>query len=177
FALDCIDSAGVVNAFKAKLAQAQAAIDAGDYQTAINLLTALLQKLQAQAGKHLKIECTDANGNPFDPVQTLIEQVTGILTALGVNLRANPVMGSLVNSSNAEGAGATITITTGSKTVLSAATDATGFYVFPKVGALKLGIDYTVKVSLPKGYKLSTPSSQTFKWNATMVTLPKFVIK
>jgi List-Bact-rpt repeat protein len=175
--LGCIDNAGVVNAFKAKLAQAQAAIDAGDYQTAINLLSALLQQLQAQAGKHLKTTCTDANGNTFDPVQTLIQQVTSILSALGTNLKANPITGTLVNSSNIEVAGATINIMSSSRTIVSATTDATGFYVFPKITALKLGMDYTVKVTLPKGYKLSTPTAQVFKWNATMVALPKFVVK
>jgi hypothetical protein len=176
-ALNCIDNAGVVNAFKSKLAQAQAAIDAGDYQTAINLLTALLQQLQAQAGKHLKTTCTDANGNTFDPVQSLIQQVNGILTALNQSLNANPITGWLVNSSNTEVAGATITIVSSGKTVLSATTDATGFYVFPKITALKLGTDYTVKVTLPKGYKLSTPTAQVFRWNATMVSLPKFILK
>jgi uncharacterized repeat protein (TIGR02543 family) len=176
-ALGCIDSSGVVNAFKAKLAQAQAAIDAGDYQTAINLLTALLQQLQAQAGKHLKTTCTDANGNTFDPVQTLIHQVNDILTALNTNLKANPITGTLLNASNIEVAGATINIISASRTIVSATTDATGFYVFPKITALKLGTDYTVRVTLPKGYKLSTPASQMFKWNATMVTLPKFVVK
>jgi len=175
--LGCIDSAGVVNAFKAKLAQAQSAIDSGDYQTAINLLSALLQQLQAQAGKHLHTSCTDANGITFDPVQTLIQQVTAILTALGSNLKANPITGTLVNSSNVEVAGATINIMSSSRTIVAATTDATGFYVFPRITALKLGTDYTVKVTLPRGYKLSTPSAQIFKWNASMVTLPKFVVK
>ena len=81
--LGCIDNAGVGNAFSVKLAQAQAAINAGDIQTAINLLTALLQQLNAQAGKHLKTSCTDSNGVQFDPVQVLINDVTTLLAALG----------------------------------------------------------------------------------------------
>ena len=44
-------------------------------------------------------------------------------------------------------------------------------------GVLKLGADYMVTVTLLGDYKTSTPASQTFKWNATMVTLPKFVVK
>src|SRR5262249_55147636 len=137
--------------------------------------TALLHELQAQAGKHLHTQCTDSNGNPIYPVQLLIEEVTDILKSLGVNLKADPIMGTLVNSSNVEVVGATISIMSAGKTVLSATTDATGFYVFPNITALKLGTYYTVKVTLPKGYKLSTPSSQVFKWSATTVSLPNFI--
>jgi hypothetical protein len=173
----CIDSAGVANAFTAKLAQAQAALNAGDYQTAINLLTALLHQLQAQAGKHLHTQCTDSNGNTIYPVQLLTEEVTDILKSLGVNLKADPIMGTLVNSSNVEVVGATISIMSSSRTIIAATTDATGFYVFPNITTLKLGTYYTVKVTLPKGYKLSTPSSQVFKWSATTVSLPNFILR
>ena len=175
--LGCIDSAGVGNAFTVKLAQAQAAITAGDYQTAINILTALLQQLQAQAGKHLHTTCTDANGVQFDPVQVLIDDVTAILTALGANLKANPVMGFLMKSSLSEMAGATVSIMSSTKSVVaSATTDVTGFFFFAKTGGLKIGSDYTVKVTLPKGYKTSMPASQTFRWGATTIKLANFVV-
>jgi uncharacterized repeat protein (TIGR02543 family) len=80
--LGCIDNAGVGNAFNVKLAQAEAAIAAGDIRTAINLLTALLEQLQAQAGKHLETSCTDAAGNTFNPVEVLIDHVTELLASL-----------------------------------------------------------------------------------------------
>jgi hypothetical protein len=113
-------------------------------------------------------------------VTVLIDHVTKLLQSLGVNanLKPNPVMGSVANSSNLEIAGATITLLNSSRTIVAAATtDATGFYVFSKTSTLKLGADYTVKVTLPKGYKDALPASQTFQWNATMKTLTKFVLK
>ncbi len=176
--LGCVDSAGVGNAFSVKLAQAQAAIAAGDTQTAINLLQALLQQLQAQAGKHLKTTCIDSSGT-FNPVQVLIDHVSKLLQSLGVstNLKPNPVLGSVLNSASLEIAGATVNLLSGSRTIAQAVTDATGFYVFPKTSGLKLGMDYTLKIVLPKGYKSATPASQTFRWNATMVTLQRFVLK
>ena len=124
----------------------------------------------------MKTTCTDANGNTFDPVQTLIQQVTSILTALG-SLKPNPILGMVAGSNNAEIVGATISVVAGSKTVMSETTDATGFYVFPKIAALNPGTSYAVKVILPKGYKSCSPASQTFKWTATMVSLQKFVMK
>src|SRR5439155_12235955 len=133
--------------------------------TAINLLTALLQQLNAQAGKHLKTACTDSNGVQFDPVQVLISDVTTLLAALGGNLKANPVMGFLLKSNLAEMAGVTMSVLGLTKTVVaSVTTDGTGFYVFPKPSGLKLGWEYTGKVTHPKGYKTSTPASQTVKW-------------
>ena len=179
-ALGCIDSAGIGNAFRAKLAQAQTAIAAGDIQTAINLLQALLQQIQAQAGKHLKTTCTDASGTTFNPLAVLIDDVTKLLTSLGAsaNLKPNPVLGTVVSSTNLEVPGVVVSLLGPTKTVIaSAVTDATGFYVFPRTGALKPGMDYTVKVTVPKAYKTATPSTQTFTWNATMVSLSRCVLK
>jgi hypothetical protein len=176
-ALGCIDNAGVGNAFSIKLAQAQAAIDAGDTQTAVNILTALLHQLQAQAGKHLATSCTDSNGVQFDPVQVLISDVTALLASLGASVKANPVMGSLMNAAYAEIPGATVSILSSPKIVVASATaDVTGFYFFPKTRGLKLGLEYTVKVTLPKGYRISTPATQTFKWRGTEITLSNFVL-
>ena len=176
-ALGCIDNGGIVNAFTVKLAQAQAAISAGDIQTAINILTALLHELQAQAGKHIK-SCTDSNGNTIDdPAAALIADVQALLASLGANLKPNPVMGSILNSSNSGIYGATVTVLNSAKTVVaSATTDTTGFYFFAKTSVFVTGSKYTVKVSPPKPYKSSTPVSQTFSWNATAVTLGNFVL-
>lgn len=174
-ALGCIDNAGVGNAFTTKLAQAQAAIDAGDTQTAINILTALLRQLQAQSGKHLKTSCT-YNGQTFDPVSVLITQVQSLLTSLGATLRANPLMGNVVGEGNTEIKGAVVTLLSGSKTVVAtAATDATGFYFFARTSRLAADGSYMVTVTeLPKPYKKTTPASQSFTWKGSAVTFSTF---
>jgi hypothetical protein len=48
-----INNQGVTNSLLAKLDAAQAAQDRGQTETAINLLGAFIQELQAQAGKHI----------------------------------------------------------------------------------------------------------------------------
>ena len=175
--LGCITPPGVSNAFTVKVSQAQAAIAAGDIQTAINILSALLQQLQAQAGKHIKTTCTDSRGLPLDPVRMLIEYVTGLLANLGANLKPNFVIGSVLGAGGAEIAGATVTITDGKTIVASATTDITGFYVFPKTSALEIGRNYKVQVTPPKGYKGSTTGSQTLQWGGFAVTLQTFAAK
>ena len=97
---------------------------------------------KAQAGKHIKTTCTDSRGLPLDPVQMLIEYMTGLLANLGANLKPNFVIGSVLGAGGAEIAGATVTITDGKTIVASATTDITGFYVFPKTSALEIGRNY-----------------------------------
>jgi len=174
----CIDSAGVSNAFTTKLAHARAAIAAGDTQTAINILTALLHQLQAQAGKHIASSCT-YGGQVFDPAAVLIAHVQGLLAGLGATAAAGqPVMGHVASSGNLEISGATVSLLTSSKMVVAKVqTDATGFYFFPKTRLLLGGANYTVKVtSLPKPYRKSTPASQTFSWRGASITLTGFVL-
>jgi hypothetical protein len=175
--LGCIDNAGVSNAFTTKLAQAQAAIDAGDTQTAINILTALLRQLQAQSGKHLHTTCT-SSGQTFNPVTVLITQVQSLLTSLGATLRANPLMGSVLGTGGAEVKGALVSLLNSSKTVVATAeTDATGFYFFAKTSGLTANASYSVNVSrLPKPYKKATPTSQAFTWKGTAVPFSTFVL-
>jgi len=48
-----IDNQGVTNSLFAKLGAAQAAFDRGQTGTAINLLNAFINEVQAQAGKHI----------------------------------------------------------------------------------------------------------------------------
>ena len=92
-------------------------------------------------------------------------------------MKPNPVMGSILNSSNSGIYGATVTVLNSAKTVVaSATTDATGFYFFAKTSVFLTGSKYTVKVSPPKPYRSSTPVSQTFSWNATAVTLGNFML-
>jgi len=80
-ALGCINNSGISNALLSKLAAAQADIDGGRIQAAIDTLTALLNQLQAQAGKHVGTSCT-VNGVTFDPVQVLIADVEALLMSL-----------------------------------------------------------------------------------------------
>jgi hypothetical protein len=175
-ALGCVDNSGISNALIVKLNAAQAYIAAGDIQSAINTLTALLNQLNAQAGKHIKTTCTDANGNTFDPVQVLIADVQALLASLGANvIKPNPVMGYAVNSTNAGVAGATVSIVNSAKTVVaSVTTDATGFYFVAKTSVFARGSNYTVKVTPPKPYKSST--SPAFTWNAVAVSVASSVL-
>jgi hypothetical protein len=174
--LGCIDSAGVSNAFTTKLAQAQAAINAGDTKTAVNILSALLNQLQAQSGKHLKTTCT-ANGQTFNPATVLITQVQSLLASLGVTFRANPLMGNVLGPAGVEVRGAAVSLLKGSRTVATAETDATGFYFFANTSGLASDAGYSVKVSrLPKPYKKSTPATQSFTWRGSATTFNPFVL-
>jgi hypothetical protein len=176
-ALGCIDNSGISNALKSKLSAAQADIDAGKTQEAINTLKALLNQLQAQAGKHISTFCTDSNGNAFDPDAALVADVNALLASLGVNVNATPITGNVLNASGAGLPGLAVNILNSSKvTVATATTDVTGFYYFPATGALTSGANYTVKVPVPKAYKSSTPASQSFTWKAAGLALGKFVL-
>ncbi len=169
-ALGCIDNAGISNALTMKLAQAQQLIAAGDIQSAINTLEALLNQLYAQQGKHIKTTCTDMNGNTFDPDQVLIADVQALLANLGAaTIKPNPIMGYAVNSSGVGVYGATISLVDSSKNIIaSTATDATGFYFFARTSGLANGMTYTIKDSPPKPYKSGT--SVSFTWAGNMVT-------
>jgi len=162
-----IDNPGIANALTNKLSTAQSFISAGDNQTAVNDLGALINQLNAQSGKHITASAASA----------LITDTQALQTSLGANLRPDPVMGYVVNSSNVAIAGATVNVLDPSNAVVtSAATDSTGFYFFPFTNGWSLGQSYTVKVTLPKGYKTSTPPSQKFTWQTMQLTLSSFVI-
>jgi len=176
-ALGCIDNSGISGALQSKLNAAQADIAAGRTQDAVNTLIALLNQLQAQSGKHISTACKDASGNTFDADAVLIADVKAILAGLGVSLAADPITGNAVNNSGAGIAGLTISLLSSSKSIVATATtDAMGFYYFPATGSLTSGATYTTKVSISKPYKNSTPSSQSFAWKASAVTLKNFVI-
>jgi hypothetical protein len=171
--LGCIDNSGIAGALNAKLAAAQADITAGQAQQAINTLKALLNQLQAQQGKHIAATCTDQSGNSID----LIGLVKTLLTSLGVNVNADPIMGNVLNASSAGISGLTVNILNSKNaTVTTAATDVTGFYFFPATSSLASGASYTVKVTVPKAYKSSMPGSQTFTWRATGLSLSNFTL-
>ena len=174
--LGCIDSSGIGNALTSKLAAAQQLINAGKFQEAINTLTALLHQLEAQAGKHVGTCIDPATGQPFDADAALIADVKALLASLEA-LKPNPLMGTVTNASGSGISGATITVLNSAKTtVASTMADSTGFYFFAKTSVFAAGTKYTVKVTVAKPYKSSTPSSQTFTWNNAEITLGNFML-
>jgi hypothetical protein len=60
--------------------------------------------------------------------------------------------------------------------VANAETDVTGFYYFARTSKWASPAGYSVKVTLSKPYKRSTPSIQTFTWRRSQITLPAFVL-
>lgn len=171
-AAGCIDNSGISGALINKLTQAQRFIDAGQIQNAVNTLSALLNQLQAQSGKHISFTCT-VDGQTFNPVDVLITDVRAILATLPGANAPNPIMGYVVNGSNVGTPGVTVSIMNTSNT---ATTDATGFYFFANTGSLSVGSSYSAKATgLPAGLKSSTPASQTFKWQGQAITFANFV--
>ena len=162
-----IDKSGIANALNSKLSTAQTYISAADNQTAVNVLGAMLNQLNAQSGKHIAVSAANV----------LISDESALQISLGANLRPDPVMGSVTNSSNAGIAGATVSILNSSGAVVAAATtDSTGLYFFPLTKGWTSGAGYIVRVALPKGYKTLTPASQKFTWQATQVMLGNFML-
>ncbi len=80
-AAGCIDNAGIANALNAKLTAAKNAIAAGHIMTAVNILNALINQIQAQDGKHILSTCT-LNGVTFSPAAALIAEVLSLIDSL-----------------------------------------------------------------------------------------------
>jgi hypothetical protein len=175
--LGCIDNAGIANSLASKMAAVQNAVANGQIQAAINILSAFIKEIQAQAGKHISTTCT-AGGHVYHPVQTLLGDAQYLLGILSAQLHANPILGSVVNSTMLGIAGAAVDLLNSAKTVVDTSiTDATGFYYFSATSGLIPGKSYTVKVTIPSGYKVSSPTSQSFMWSASAVSLPNFGLK
>jgi len=165
--LGAIDNSGISNSLTSKLAEAQTYISSGDNQTATNILSAMNNEINAQNGKHITSSAA----------AVLVTDTQALQESLGANLWPDPVMGYVVNSSNVPLAGATVSVLDSSSTVAATATtDGTGLYFFPLTRGWTLGQNYTVKVTLPKGYKTTIPTSENFTWQASQVTLSGFVI-
>jgi len=178
----CIDNPGIANALTGKLSAAQAAINGGQIQTAINTLGAFQSQVQAQSGQHISNSCTTTftlivTGTSLGEVHLASANVSapstnaaGILAAdassaitklAGVNT-ADPIVGTVFNAP----AGTMVTILNGAgtSTVLGpTTTDGTGFYYFANTGLVK-GVSYTIKVTVPVGFSGVTPTSQIFTW-------------
>jgi hypothetical protein len=158
------------------MAAVQHAVTNGQIQAAINILSAFITEVQAQAGKHIATTCT-AGGHQYHPVQTLISDAQYLLGILGAQLKADPILGSVLNSTLLGISGATVNLLNSTKAVVATATtDVTGFYYFATTGGLTIGKTYTVKVTLPSGYRGSMPSSQSFTWKAIGIALSKFTL-
>jgi len=174
--LGCIDNAGIANSLASKMAAVKNAIANGQIQTAINILSAFIAEVQAQAGKHISTTCT-AGGHTYHPVQTLIGDAQYLLGTLGAQLTADPIMGSVLSSNLLGVSGATVNLLNSTKAVVATTTtDVTGFYYFAATGGLTTGKTYTVKVTPPSGYKSSMPASESFTWKATRIALKNFVL-
>jgi hypothetical protein len=174
----CIDNGGIANALTSKLSAAQAAISAGNVQTAINTLTALKNQINAQAGKHIATSCT-IGGVAFNPVAVLLADVQGLINSLRTGTVADPITGYVVNANGMGAFGAIVSILdVGGNPVASAATDITGYYFFATTGVLVPGSSYTVAVTgLPAGFATATPAaSPAFTWTGIGMMVGNFVL-
>lgn len=178
FAGGCIDNAGIANALTSKLSAAQAAISAGNIQTAINILTALKNQISAQAGKHVAASCT-IGGVAFNPVTVLLLDVQGLIDSLRTSTIADPLIGYVVSASAVGVPGITLSILdAGGNTVATASTDITGYYFFATTGVLVPGSSYTVAVTgIASGFVTSTPAaSPAFTWTGTGIMIGNLVL-
>jgi hypothetical protein len=175
----CIDNSGIANALTSKLSAAQAAINGGQIQTAINTLGAFKSQVQAQSGNHISGSCTTtftlivlgtssgkvhlASANvsvtATNAAGILFTDASNAITKLAGANTPDPITGSVLNSSS----GTKVTISNGATVVLTAFTDPTGFYYFANTGRVK-GVIYTIQVTVPSGFNGVTPTSQTFTW-------------
>lgn len=178
----CIDNSGIANALTSKLSAAQAAINGGQIQTAINTLGAFKSQVQAQSGSHISGSCTttftllvtgtssgvvhlasaNVSAASTNAAGILLTDASNAITKLaGVNT-PDPIVGTVSNAP----AGTMVSILngTGTSTVLGpTATDGTGFYYFANTGLVK-GVSYTIKVTVPAGFSGVTPASPIFIW-------------
>jgi hypothetical protein len=175
--LGCIDKSGIANSLVAKMAAAQNAISHGQFQAAVNIITAFITELQAQAGKHIATTCS-AGGHTYHPVQILLSDAQYLVSTLPAQPTADPVMGYVINSALAGIPGIAVNLLNSTKVVVgTAVTDVTGFYYFAATSTLTTGKSYSARVTIPNGYRSSSPSSQSFTWSASTVTLSNFALK
>jgi hypothetical protein len=132
--------------------------------------------VQAQIGHHIVTICIDPVVNAsYSPGQTLIVDAQSLQATLGTAVKAAPIVGTVVSNSDAGVAGRTVNLLSGKSVIATASTDAVGFY-YLDTGTLKQGSQYTVTVTIPNGYKSSSPQSQTFTWMGNALRLVDFVL-
>ena len=174
----CIDNSGIANSLISKIEAAKSRTAAGDTHAAINTLSALLNQLEAQAGKHISTGCTDPNTHTqMNAAQVLITDVEALLANLKTAGTINPILGYLVNGVDGVGGAVVQLVDAANNMVGSTATDQTGFYFFSQTGALTVGAKYTVRVTtIPKPFTTSSPAMQTFTWSASQVSVGNFAL-
>jgi len=170
----CIDNLG--RSLLAKFAAAQQVDGKGQVQTAINILSAALYEVEAQSGMHIATTCKDPVGRSFNPVNLLTGDIQFMQSTLAGQLQADPILGSVVSSTNVAVSGATVNLLSGKTLLAQTVTDSAGLYYFADVSNLGQGGNYVVTISLPKGFKSSTPSAQNFTWSGNMV-VASFLLK
>lgn len=177
-AFGCIDNSGIGNSLVSKIEAAKARIAAGDTHSAINTLSALLNQLHAQAGKHISTNCTDPNTHTqFNPAQVLITDLQALLANLKTAGVIDPILGYVLSGTDGVGGAVVTLLDANNGLVATTNTDATGFYFFAQTNALVTGASYTVRVStIPKPNVTSIPASQTFIWSAAQVGLANFLL-
>jgi hypothetical protein len=80
-AAGCIDNSGIGSSLAAKLTAAQAEINAGNIQDAIDILMAFINELNAQSGKHVLSTCS-IGGATFEPAAVLISDARSLISSL-----------------------------------------------------------------------------------------------
>lgn len=175
-ALGCIDQSGIVQSLGAKMNAYQSLASGDHVQGASNVLAAFQYEVQAQIGHHIVTSCMDpVTSTVFSPGAALIADAQSLQATLATTVKGAPIIGSVVSTSDAGTAGRAVNLLSGKTVVATASTDAVGFYYLDTT-ALKVGGQYDVSVTIPKGYKASSPASQTFTWSGALVKLAGFVL-
>jgi hypothetical protein len=175
-ALGCIDQSGMVQSLTSKMNMYQSLASSGHIQGASNVLSAFQYEVQGQIGHHIVTSCTDSvTGAAFSPGDTLIADAQSLQATLATPLKGAPIVGSVVSTNDTGAAGRTVNLLSGKSVVATASTDAVGFYYLDTT-ALQMGAQYGVSVTIPKGYKASSPAVQTFTWTGKALQLATFTL-
>jgi uncharacterized repeat protein (TIGR02543 family) len=175
-ALGCIDQSGMVQSLTSKMNTYQSLASSGHIQGASNVLSAFQYEVQGQIGHHIVTSCTDSvTGTAFSPGDTLIADAQSLQATLATPLKGAPIVGSVVSTNDTGAAGRTVNLLSGKSVVATASTDAVGFYYLDTT-ALQMGAQYGVSVTIPKGYKASSPAVQTFTWTGKALQLATFTL-
>jgi hypothetical protein len=175
-ALGCIDQSGIVQSLTSKMNTYQLLSTGGHVQGAANVLGAFQYEVRGQIGHHIVTSCTDSlTGTAFSPGDTLIADAQSLQATLATPVKGTPIVGSVVSTGDAGTAGRTVNLLSGKSVVATATTDAIGFYYFDTT-ALKAGAQYSASVTIPKGYKASSPASQSFTWTGKPLQLATFTL-
>jgi len=175
-AAGCIASAGFAQSLVAKVNAYQKLASAGQVPSAANLLAAFQYEVQAQIGHQIVSSSTDPiGGNVFSPGQALLADARALQAMLGTQVKASPIVGTVTNATVAGTPGASVNLRSGKSFVATTSTDAVGFYDFDPA-KLTPGAQYSVDVTIPKGYKSASPASQAFTGSASPMMLGPFML-